>query len=58
MGETKKPTDLLGMDAKLMARADSYEMPQSKVKQRPPAPAPMVRAQTAPTSSPVQSPKK
>jgi hypothetical protein len=34
----------LTMDGKLTARSDAYEIKASQVKERPPAPAPMVKA--------------
>jgi hypothetical protein len=47
----------LTMDGKLVARQDSYEIKSSQVKQRPPAPAPMVKTQ-APISPPATTPTK
>jgi hypothetical protein len=44
MVEKNKTLDTLAMDIKLMARVDSYEIKAPQVKQRPPAPAPMVKA--------------
>jgi hypothetical protein len=44
MADKHKTLDTLAMDGKLMTRADSYEIKSSQVKQRPPAPAPMVKA--------------
>jgi hypothetical protein len=44
MGEKSKSFDTMAMDGKLVARADSYEIKSSQVKQRPPAPAPIVKA--------------
>jgi hypothetical protein len=34
------------MDGKLISRSDAYEIKSSQVKQRPPAPAPMVKAES------------
>jgi len=57
MADIKKTLDALGMDAKLVSRSDSYEIKQSQVKQRPPAPAPMAKASAAPPAPP-KTPKK
>jgi hypothetical protein len=45
MGDRIKTNDGFAMDGKLTSRSDSYEIKNSQVKQRPPAPAPMVKAQ-------------
>jgi hypothetical protein len=56
MADKNKAPPKLTMDGKLMPRADSYEIKSSQVKQRPPAPAPMVKAQ-APNLPPATPPK-
>lgn len=61
MGNSEKGRNLghmITQDAKLVARADSYgPMPNEQVKTRPPAPAPMVKAQSATQPAPGKSPK-
>lgn len=48
MADSKKTFDAIAMDAKLVVRNDSYEIKQSQVKERPPAPAPIVKASVIP----------
>lgn len=43
MADKIKISDMLSMDGKSMERSDSYEIKSSQVKQRPPAPAPIVK---------------
>lgn len=56
MSNKHRTNDGFAMDGKIMSRQDSYEIKTSQVKQRPPAPAPMVKAQAQTPPSP-QSPK-
>ncbi len=56
MGDNKKTFDDLAMDAKVVIRNDSYEINQSQVKQRPPAPAPITKALATPETP--KTPKK
>lgn len=47
MGNRERIRDQIAQDAKLTGRADSYgPMSGEQIKTRPPAPAPMVKAQS------------
>jgi hypothetical protein len=58
MGEKNKTLDTLAMDGKLMARSDAYEIKASRVKVRPPAPAPVVKVSAADKIEPDKKPSK
>ncbi len=45
MSNKHRTNDGFAMDGKIMSRQESYEINTSQVKQRPLAPAPMVKAQ-------------
>jgi hypothetical protein len=49
---------VIAQDAKLTSRSDSYgPMPGEQIKTRPPAPAPMVKAQSTPSQPTVAGKK-
>lgn len=45
MTNRHRTNDGYAMDGKITSRQDSYEIKTSQIKQRPPAPAPIVKAQ-------------
>jgi hypothetical protein len=57
MVDKNRTIDAIAMNAKLTARSDYYEIKGSQIKQRPPAPPPMVKTTAVAPAVATKSPK-